>query len=385
VLLHLDLDERPSRCLVFEVWSLESRSSLSSPDTVESQCTPHHGRPASDKGLGRSSISSPSSVRHADTGAIEQEEQDCTSGTPTRGTAATGTATRARCGLSTTSTTCRGKQVVKQDVTEYLQLLGRASVDLFQMQRGSEGIDGWYHVRPDLASPPLGAIKIAVVKRDAVLAADTAALSCGEALCDSAHSTSLSHGQSSIRAAVSMLASSGSALSHVPATVTGEPTGEVHLEGHMGSSSSSSCCRIYGSGGDDKSCVSSQQLRESLRRNMLELDHIQLRLRGLHNFQSATSPPPRATATARQDDAHAESDAHVAEAIHVAAQMGTVRSRRSELADNFHSSCEFARASSESAHNSGMMAAVGQTTALLAVGEALETRLRLLKAYADVC
>ena len=167
------------------------------------------------------------------------------------------------------------------------------------------------------------------------------------------------------------------------------------------SSSSSSCCRIYGSGEDDKSCVSSQQLRESLRRNMLELDHIQLRLRGLHNPQSATFPPPRATATAsmtadaaadddgdaRQDDAHAEGDAHVAEAKHVAAQMGTVRSRRSELVDNFHSSCEFARASSassESVHNSGMMAEVGET-GLLAVGEAIETLLRLLKAYADVC
>jgi hypothetical protein len=64
--------------------------------------------------------------------------------------------------------------------------------------------------------------------------------------------------------------------------------------------------------------------------------------------------------------------------------MGTVRSRRSELADNFHSSCEFARASSESAHNSGMMAAVGET-GLLAVGDAIETLLRLLIAYADVC
>ena len=63
--------------------------------------------------------------------------------------------------------------------------------------------------------------------------------------------------------------------------------------------------------------------------------------------------------------------------------MGTVRSRRSELADNFHSSCEFARASSESAHNSGMMAAVGETV-VLAVGKAIGTLLFLLKAYSDV-
>jgi len=237
------LHELPSRALVFEVWrhaavhsgvqgGVDERASM--PCSMHAPCV--EGADAVEEG-----------------GKEEEKEED---------------ACQARC-----------------------QLVGRATVDLFQMQRGGAGIDGWYHVLlHDNSAAPLGAIKIAVTKHDTGAdmdsALDLAQSRTNRACQESGWMPGPTEGQW-MDPALTLSAMSASAITMASISITSIlPLAGTENCGESGGS------KVWGGWvPDDEQGVSSQELRDSLRRNMLELDHIQHRLLGLHEAPLALQEP----------------------------------------------------------------------------------------------
>ena len=141
-------------------------------------------------------------------------------------------------------------------------LVGCARVDLFQIQRGGAAIDGWYHILDEHnpSGEPTGAIKIAVVNHYANTDDDT---------CD---------------VLASLVARARSGLQHACSDwIPAHDDPYEFSAPTIGGINKAISTALGQPPMADSPTMSAQDLRESLRRNMSELDHIQLRLRCLHD------------------------------------------------------------------------------------------------------